>query len=414
MSVIEIHGPYTLSGEYDVQGSKNSVLPILAATVLARGECTIKNCPDILDVRISIEILNYLGCKCKFEESTITVNSENISKNEIPEDLMRKMRSSIIFLGALISRTGRAKLSFPGGCEIGPRPIDLHLSSLQQLGISINNIHGNLECKIIDKIKGTDIVLPFPSVGATENIMLAASICDGITTIENAAREPEIVDLASFLNKMGAKIYNSGSSKIIIEGISKFNPCEHSVIPDRIVAITLLAGAAGTGGSLYLKNIPPDLIRSTIPVFEESGCIVKPFSNSIKLIAPEKLHSVKEIRTMPFPGFPTDAQSIIMAMLLKSYGTSVFIETIFENRFKHIEELVRLGGNIKSNGNIAIVDGVQNLSGARVKAYDLRGAASLVIAGLMSQGKTIIDGAEYFMRGYDLKLIPKGCLTMLA
>ena len=407
MSKIVINGPCQLTGKYKVQGAKNSVLPILSASILSRGECIIKNCPDIIDVHNTLKILNHLGCKTKFEDSTIIVNSECINTNEIPENLMRKMRSSIIFLGSLIARTGRAKMSYPGGCELGARPIDMHLSSLQQLGISIKNIHGNLECNIIDKLVGTNIILPFPSVGATENILLAASIAEGITTIENASCEPEIVDLSSFLNKMGAKIYDAGSSKITIEGVKKFHATEHKIIPDRIVAITEMAGTAATGGHLLLENISQNLIGSTIPIFEESGCIIRSTSNSIEIIAPEKLHAVKEITTMPYPGFPTDAQPIIMAMLTKALGTSVFIENIFENRFKHIDELIKLGANIQVKGNVSIVNGTNNLSGAKIRAYDLRGAASLLIAGLISCGKTTIEGGDFFLRGYDLKMFPK-------
>lgn len=403
---IIINGPCEVSGEVDIQGAKNSILPILAATIIARNECVIKNCPNILDVHTSLEILNYLGCKTKFEGSTIIVDSSQISKNEIPEKLMRKMRSSIIFLGALIARTGRAKLTFPGGCELGPRPIDLHISALKQLGISIDNIHGNLECKIENKIIGTDIVLPFPSVGATENIILASSICSGTTTIENAAREPEIVDLTRFLNKIGAKIHGAGSSKIVIEGTHKFNSSEHYIIPDRIVAITLMAAAASTGGNLTLKNIKTDLISSAIPIFEESGCLIKTYEKNIEILSPETLYSVKEVRTMPYPGFPTDAQAIIMAMLSKAIGTSVFVETIFESRFKHTEELIKLGAKIKINGNVAIIEGNKYLSGAKLQAYDLRGAAALIIAGLAAYGKTTISGADYFLRGYDLSIFP--------
>ena len=406
MQNIVIHGPCQLSGEITVQGAKNSILPILAASVLSRGECIIKNCPNILDVQTSIEILNYLGCKTKFENSTLIVNSEIISRNEIPDYLMRKMRSSIIFLGALVARTGGAELTFPGGCNLGPRPIDIHLSSLQQLGVSIDNIHGALECKILDKIVGTDIVLPFPSVGATENLILASSMCKGTTTIENAAREPEISDLANFLNSMGAKIKGAGSSKITIEGVNKFHPSEYSVIPDRIVSITLMAGAAATGGNLTLKKIDPNLIKSIFPIFEEAGCLIKTYKDTLEINAPERIHSVEEIRTMPYPGFPTDAQAPIMAMLAKSIGTSVFIETIFENRFKHAEELIKLGAKIKVNGNVAVVEGVENLFGAKIRAHDLRGAAALVIAGLASYGKTTIEGAEYFLRGYEISNFP--------
>lgn len=407
MYKIIINGPCQLSGKYKVQGAKNSVLPILSASILSRGECIIKNCPDIIDVHNTLEILNYLGCKTKFEGSTITVNSECINRNEIPENLMRKMRSSIIFLGSLIARTGRAKVSFPGGCELGARPIDLHLSSLQQLGVSIKNVHGNLECNIPDKLIGNDIILPFPSVGATENILLAASVAEGVTTIENAACEPEIVDLSLFLNKIGAKIYDAGSRKITVEGVKKFHSTEHAVIPDRIVAITEMAAAASTGGHLILENISPNLISSTIPIFEEAGCIIQTKPDSVELISPEKLHSVKEITTMPFPGFPTDAQPIIMSMLTKANGTSIFIENIFENRFKHINELIKLGANITVKGNVSIVNGVNNLSGAKLQAHDLRGAASLLIAGLMSCGKTTIEDADYLLRGYDLNVFPK-------
>lgn len=406
---IIINGPCKISGEIQVQGAKNSILPILAATVISNNECIIKNCPDILDVRTSLEILNYLGCKTKFENSTVIINSSQISKNEIPENLMFKMRSSIIFLGALVARTGHAKLTFPGGCELGPRPIDLHISSLKQLGISIDNIHGILECKVKNKIIGANIILPFPSVGTTENIILAASVCEGTTIIENAAREPEIVDLACFLNKIGAKIYGAGSSKIIIEGTKKFNQAEHSIISDRIVAITLMAAAASTGGNLILKNIKSDLISSTVPIFEESGCLIKTdkHKKNIKIISPEILYSVKEVRTMPYPGFPTDAQAIIMAMLSKAIGTSIFVETIFESRFKHIDELIKLGAKIKINGNVAIISGNKYLSGAKLQAYDLRGAAALIIAGIAAYGKTVITGADFFLRGYDLSLFPK-------
>ncbi|MCL2311452.1 MAG: UDP-N-acetylglucosamine 1-carboxyvinyltransferase [Firmicutes bacterium] len=402
MQKLIINGPCGVKGETYIQGAKNSVLPILAATILVKGESIIKNCPDILDVHTSLEILNYLGCKTNFTNFTITVNSENISKHDIPEFLMRKMRSSIIFLGALISRTGHAKLTLPGGCELGPRPIDMHISSLRQLGVFIEESHGEINCKIKRKLVGTNITLTFPSVGTTENIMLAAASCAGQTIINNAAREPEIVDLAAFMNKLGAKIYGAGGNQIIIDGSQKFTQTEHTIIPDRIVATTLMATAAATGSSIILKKIDPSLLYSSISIFEEAGCYIQIIDkNILKITSPEKLQSVKKIRTMPYPGFPTDNQAPVMAMLATAYGTSIFVETIFESRFKHICELSRLGAKIKTEGNVAIVEGTSKLSGANVKATDLRGAAALLVAGLAAEGQTTISDLEHFLRGYE-------------
>lgn len=402
MSSLVVFGRYNLDEEISVQGAKNSVLPILASSILSRGECIIKNCPNILDVHTSLEILNYLGCKTKFEKSTICVNSENISKNEIPDHLMRKMRSSIIFMGALIARTGRAKLSLPGGCELGPRPIDMHISSMKQLGISIKMEHGELECKIADKIVGTNISLPFPSVGATENIILASSICEGTTTINNASCEPEVVDLINFMNKIGARIHGGGSGKITIEGVKKFSSCEHKIIPDRIVATTILGIASSTKNTVTLRNINTEHMNAPISVFEEMGCKIEKSQDSIKITSPERLLPVKEVRSTPYPGFPTDAIPIIMSCLCTADGVSVIVENIFKNRFRHVEELCRFGAKIKTEGNIAIISGVPYFSGANVKAKDLRGAASLLIAALSSHGKSIISNVEFLLRGYDI------------
>ena len=400
-----IRGPCKFNDEIFIQGSKNSVLPIIASSIVSRKECIIKNCPDILDVHTSIEILNHIGCKTKFEDSTLYINSENISNNEIPDQLMRKMRSSIIFLGALIARTGRAKLSLPGGCELGPRPIDIHLSSLQQLGISIKTSHGEIDCKIVDKIIGTDISLPFPSVGATENIILSSLICEGKTTINNASREPEIVDLANFLNKMGAKIYNAGTSKITIEGVKTFQSCEHKIISDRIVAITYMCIASSTGSTMTLKNINSEHLSVPISLFEEMGCCIQKKKKSLKIISPERLFSIREIRTMPYPGFPTDALPLFMSCLSVANGTSILIENIFKNRFRHVQELCRFGAKIKTEGNVAVIEGIPYLSGADVQATDLRGAASLLISAIASYGTSTISNLDYLLRGYDISYL---------
>ena len=396
MAELLIEGSRRLEGEIRVQGAKNSVLPILASSIICKDECIIHNCPHISDVKATIKILNYLGCK------TLIVNSKDISKNNIPDFLMREMRSSIIFLGSLISVMGSAKLCFPGGCELGPRPIDLHLDGLRQMGLLVNEGHGVMECETPTRLRGCNITLSFPSVGATENLLLAAVLAKGRTVITNAAKEPEIIDLANFLNKCGAKIRCCGDSTIIVEGVDRLHGAEHIVIPDRIATITYMAAGATNAGKLILKNISKDHISSAVPIFEEAGCIIKFLSDdSLKMEAPSRLYANRLIRTMPYPGFPTDAQAPIMAMNTVSDGTSMFIENIFSNRYKHVDELLRLGADIKVEGKVAIVDGVRRLSGAKVKAMDLRGAAALVVAGLSAEGTTSITGVNYLDRGYE-------------
>ncbi len=402
MAELLIEGSRRLEGEIKVQGAKNSVLPILASSIICKDECIIHNCPHISDVKATIKILNYLGCKTTFEGNTLIVNSKDISKNNIPDFLMREMRSSIIFLGSLISVMGSAKLCFPGGCELGPRPIDLHLDGLRQMGLLVNEGHGVMECETPTRLRGCNITLSFPSVGATENLLLAAVLAKGRTVITNAAKEPEIIDLANFLNKCGAKIKCCGDSTIIVEGVDRLHGAEHVVIPDRIATITYMAAGATNAGKLILKNISKDHISSAVPIFEEAGCIIKFLSDdSLKMEAPSRLYANRLIRTMPYPGFPTDAQAPIMAMNTVSDGTSMFIENIFSNRYKHVDELLRLGADIKVEGKVAIVDGVRRLSGAKVKAMDLRGAAALVVAGLSAEGKTSITGVNYLDRGYE-------------
>lgn len=401
MSKMLITGNSKLSGEVKVQGSKNSTLPILAATLLCEDEAVLYNCPDLSDVDATIQILRYLGCFVKRSDNTLVVDTTSISRSDIPHDLMLKMRSSIIFLGVLIARCGRAKLSLPGGCEIGPRPIDLHLWALRQMGIEINEEHGELECYARDGIKASKIALSFPSVGATENVMLASVKAKGTTIITNAAKEPEIVDLADFLNSCGAKISGAGESTIIIEGVTKLKGCTHAVIPDRIVAATLLSAAAITGSKITLDHIVMSHLSAITPVFEQCGCELSFKEGKLTIDSPRKLISPKFIRTMPYPGFPTDAQAPIMAMTTKCNGITVFIENIFESRYKHVDELNRLGADIRVEGKVAVVDGVKHLSGASIRARDLRCAAALIVAALSANGRTIMTGVNFLERGYE-------------
>jgi len=396
-----VTGGRRLCGEVEVQGSKNSTLPILAATLLCEDESVLCNCPNLSDVDASVRILRYLGCTATRSDNTLVVNTQNICRCDVPHDLMLQMRSSIIFLGVLIARCGRAKMSLPGGCELGPRPIDLHLSALRQMGIEITEQHGELECVAKDGIIPSKIALSFPSVGATENIMLTAVKARGTTVITNAAKEPEITDLADFLNSCGAKISGAGESTIVIHGVEKLHGCIHSIISDRIVAATLMSAAAVTGSKITLSGIILSHLSSLIPVFESSGCTMTYKSGKLTIDAPQRLRSPKLIRTMPYPGFPTDAQAPVMAMTCTARGLTVFVENIFESRYKHVDELNRLGADIKVEGKVAVVDGVRCLSGANVRALDLRGAAALVVASLVATGKTEITGLSYLERGYD-------------
>lgn len=396
-----IQGGNKLNGEISIHGAKNSILPILSATIGCSGECVIHNCPKLSDVDVTIKILEYLGAKIKREDHTLIVNTSSIIRNDIPDYLMREMRSSIVFLGAIISRFGRATLSFPGGCELGPRPIDLHLKALEQMGLIIEEYHGVLDCKVRDRLKGAQIALSFPSVGATENIMIAASLAEGQTVITNAAREPEICDLADFLISCGAKITGFGEGTITIDGVKKLVPADHKVIPDRIAASTFMAAVAASKGNVVIKNVIPSHLNAIVPLFEEAGCKVICSDDSISVLSEDRLNPIKIVRTMPYPGFPTDSQAPIMAMTSLSAGTSVFVENIFESRYKHVGELSRMGANIKVDSRVAVVEGVNNLSGTTVKAGDLRGGAALIVAGLAAEGVTEISGVHHIDRGYE-------------
>ncbi len=401
MSKIVINGGKRLTGEVTVQGAKNSVLPILAATVLCDGVCVIRNCPDLSDVHTSIKILQNFGAKVDYCNKTITVDSKGISNFEIPEDLMREMRSSVVFLGGIIGRMKKAIISSPGGCELGPRPIDLHLSSLKKLGVDISEEHGFLYCDAQKGIKGCEIHLAFPSVGATENIILTAATAQGVTVIHNAAKEPEISDLADFLNSAGARIYGSGSDTIYIHGVNKLSGTTHTIIPDRIVAATYMAAAAVTKGKITLKNVMPSHMVAMLSAFRESGCDINVTGKSLTITAPNSLCRVPTIRSLVYPAFPTDAGPIFISMLALAKGTTVFVENIFENRFRYIDELKRLGAKIKTEGKVAVIEGVDSLSGANCVCPDLRGGAALVIGGLSAVGNTEIQNISHINRGYD-------------
>lgn len=401
MSEIVITGGNRLCGELSVQGAKNSVLPVLAATVLCDGECVIHNCPKLSDVETSLKILSHLGCRCRNENGTVITDGTNACNYDIPDTLMREMRSSVVFLGAMIGRTGRAVISSPGGCELGPRPIDLHLSSLEKMGVTVHEEHGYLNCVAKDGLKGAEITLNFPSVGATENIILAAVTADGETVIHGAAKEPEISDLADFLNRAGARINGCGSDTVRIQGVNALKGTEHTIIPDRIVAATYMACAAITGGELTLKNAMPPHMASVLWLFKETGCKVNISGKSIRLKAPERLCRVPTVRSLVYPGFPTDAGPIAAALLCRADGTSVFVENIFENRFRYVDELKRFGAKIKTEGKIAVIEGVDRLSAADCKATDLRGGAAIVIAALAASGESRISEIHHIERGYD-------------
>ncbi len=399
MSEYIIKGGRKISGEVTISGSKNAALPIIAASILNKGKTTLYNVPNIHDTQMMFEILNKIGGKVTKKNNKVIIETSKINKYEIPEDLMRQMRSSVIFAGSLVGRYKKATFSYPGGCDIGTRPIDLHLKAFEKLGINIQKNYGNISC-ICDKITGEKIDLDFPSVGATENAILASCLGEGKTIITNAAREPEIIDLQNFLNKMGAKIKGAGSNKIEINGVKQLKDVSYNIMPDRIETGTFLCIAAMTGGSLKIKNANATHITPVIDKLEESGCKIGTYKNIIQIEGPKKLKAV-DIKTMPYPGFPTDMQSIFATTMTVAKGTSVIVENIFENRYKYTQELVRMGAKIKVEGKTAVIKGVRKLYGANVKATDLRGGASVVMAGIVAKGMTKVENIEYILRGYE-------------
>ncbi len=399
MSHFMVTGGRPLRGTVPISGAKNSVLPILAATLLNGGRNVLHNCPDLRDVRSAIAILEHLGCKVARTGDSLTVDSTVVDRWDVPHELMREMRSSVIFLGPILARCGRARLSLPGGCDIGQRPIDLHLAALEKLGVTIREDGGEISCRAGD-LHGRDVVLSFPSVGATENTMLAATACPGVTRVINAAREPEIADLQHFLQKAGARVQGGGESVITLWGESPRRDVEHTILPDRIETATFLCAAAACGGEVTLTGAEPEHVHTVIQCLTEGGCRVQCSGRTITIRADGPLDSMPAVRTMPYPGFPTDAQAPLMAAACAGRGTTLFLETIFENRFRHVGELTRMGADISIHGRTALVRG-RKLRGARVESTDLRGGAALVAAALAAEGESIISAIHHIDRGYE-------------
>ena len=401
LSRLLVEGNKKLNGEVLIQGAKNSILPILASTILCSGQCILHNCPKILDVDYSIKILEYLGADVNFFGSDIIIDTRNVNKFDVPDFLMKEMRSSIIFLGSLLGRFNSSEMFFPGGCKLGPRPIDLHLKFLKNMGVLIEEYDGNIKCNVKNKLKACKINFPYPSVGATENIILASVLVDGITIINNAAKEPEIYDLIKFLNACGAKIYKLKKGLIVIEGVKKLTGTEFSIMPDRIAAVTFMAASAISGGEILLKDVNYKHLNSLINTFGKLGCNIKFNNSEIYLRSPSILKPLKKIVTLPYPGFPTDCQPIIMAVASKANGNTVFEERVFQKRFKHVGELLKMGANIKVKSNMAFVNGVKDLFGAKVCGCDLRGTAALLVAALGANGVSEVSGLKYLDRGYE-------------
>ena len=394
-----IEGGKKLEGTVKISGSKNASLPILAATILSEKTNKLYNVPQIKDTKTTLEILKLLGCKIKQNSGKIEINSKHITKTEIPEHLMREMRSTVIMAGALLGRFKEVTFSYPGGCDIGSRPIDLHINAFKKLGVEITEEAGFIKCKA-NKIIGTNIDLDFPSVGATENIILATVLSTGTTTINNAAMEPEIIDMVQFLKKMGAKIQGEGTIQIIIDGVEKLSGVSYNIMPDRIEAGTILCAVAATGGNVTLDNVMPEHLTAVINKLEETGCKIEINNKKITLNAPKKLKSI-DIKTMTYPGFPTDLQQIFAAMLVKASGTSIIVENIFESRYKYISELRKMGAKVTVEGKTAIIKGARKINATTVVCTDLRGGAALVIAGLMAKGKSRVENIGYIQRGYE-------------
>lgn len=394
-----IEGGRKLEGTTYVSGSKNASLPIIAATILNGEISKLYNVPNIHDTKMMYNILKILGCKIKKSNNKIVIDSSKIKEVEIPENLMQEMRSSVIIAGALLARKKEAIFTYPGGCDIGSRPIDLHIKAFEKLGIKVEEESGYIHCKA-DEIVGNDIGLDFPSVGATENVMLASVFAKGTTRIINAAMEPEIIDLQNALNSMGAKISGAGTNNIIIKGVEKLKNLSYNIIPDRIEAGTLLCAAAITGGNITLQKVIPQHIETLTNKLQEMGCSLKISKNEIILKAPKRLKPV-DIKTLPYPGFPTDMQSVLGTTVAVAKGTSIITENIFENRFKYLSELKKMGAKVTIEGRTAVIKGVRKLSKANVRATDLRGGAALVIAGLNAKGRTTVENIEYILRGYE-------------
>ena len=398
--MLQITGGIPLQGEITVQGAKNSALPLMAAALLCEGETVLKRVPQLSDVYAASRILNRLGCRCTAEGNTVSIRHSGAENCEIPDADMRAMRSSIMFLGPILGRMHRCTITMPGGCELGPRPIDMHLAAMRRMGVQIHEEGGKIRCTA-EKLSGAKIHLPLPSVGVTENVMMAAVGAEGETILTNAAREPEIVDLAGFLNQCGANISGAGESTVVIRGGRKLTGTEYAVMPDRIAAMTYLCAAAASGGSICIAGANPADMESCLHILEAAGCTVGCCGSRIFLDRSGVLKAVPYIRTMPYPGFPTDAQALISAVLCTARGTSVIEETIFESRYKHLAALMRMGANARVSGRTAVLQGVPRLHGASVEATDLRGGAAMAVAAFGAEGVTDITALHHIDRGYE-------------
>ena len=395
-----IKGGNPLVGEVEIGGAKNAALAILAAAIMTDETVTIDNLPDVNDINVLLEAISGIGAEVdRIDRHTVRINGSNIENFDIEYDYIKKIRASYYLLGALLGKYKHAEVPLPGGCNIGSRPIDQHLKGFRALGADVDIMHGAIVAKA-DELHGSHIFLDVVSVGATINIMMAASLAPGRTILENAAREPHVVDVANFLNSMGANIKGAGTDVIRIKGVEKLHRTEYSIIPDQIEAGTFMFAAAATGGDVTVKNVIPKHLEATTAKLEEIGCEVEEFDDAVRVRAPKRLHRT-HVKTLPYPGYPTDMQPQMAITLGLSTGTSTITESIFENRFKYADELARMGANIKVEGNSAIIDGVRKLTGARVSAPDLRAGAALVIAGLAAEGVTVVDDIVYIQRGYE-------------
>ena len=390
-----------LKGKVRISGAKNSALPVIAASILAEGESVIEEVPFLNDVIIMCQLMEVLGSKVKLldKDNTLVISSDKITNTVAPYELVHKMRASFLIAGPLLAKTGYAKIPLPGGCAIGTRPVDLHLKGFAAMGAQINQGHGDVEVKTRKKLKGAKIYLDFPSVGATENILMAAVLADGQTVIENAATEPEVVDLASYLISMGADVKGAGTDTVKINGVERLRATRYSIIPDRIEAGTFMAATAITGGDIILENIVPDHLKPVSAKLREAGVEIAEELTSLHIISSGKLKAV-DIKTHPYPGFPTDMQAQMTSLMSRARGTSMIVETIFENRFMHISELKRMGANIRIEGRSAVIEGKGKLMGTQVKATDLRAGAALIIAGISAEGTTEVEDIEHIDRGY--------------
>ena len=400
MEKLFIQGGRRLSGTVKISGAKNAVLPVIAASLLASTPSVIEEIPDLDDVTTITEVLQYLGLNTRREPGRLFIDSTGIKSCEASYELVRKMRASFLVMGPLLSRFQEARISQPGGCAIGTRPIDLHLKGFEALGAEIIQGHGFIEARAPKGLQGAKVYLDFPSVGATENIMMAASLANGRTIIENAAQEPEIVDLANYLNAMGANVRGAGTNAIRIEGVKNLTGTTYAVIPDRIEAGTYMVAAAITGGDVLLKNVLYEHLKPLVAKLKEDGVAIEQDVDQMRVTASGGLRAV-DIKTLPYPGFPTDMQAQFMALMSVADGSSVVSETVFENRFMHVDELKRMGANIRVDGRIAMLDGVKKLTGCPVTATDLRAGAALVLAGLAAEGQTEIGSVYHIDRGYD-------------